>query len=238
LLTGQPPFAGRPSAAMLAAHVSEAPEAIDRRRPSVPPSLALLVMRSLTNRQADRPQKASEIVRALDDIGTPSGGSAPTSLGMTAAATAGRTPTARVKILAGGVSLAVLAALVVIALMQGRGTPAVPQLPASSAPGLAGLPLSAGGDTAHEFFAQGMTEELTSALTKGQGLQVVSHTLTAATVRRNPDADVRAVGRLLNVAAVLEASVRRAAGRLRVTAQLTNVADGRILWSESYRGDS
>src|SRR5437016_9547160 len=78
LLTGQPPFAGLTPEHLLAAHVSEAPEAITRRRASLPPALAALVMRCLEKRPADRPQTASAGVHALDDITTPSGGMTPT----------------------------------------------------------------------------------------------------------------------------------------------------------------
>ncbi|HEX7123731.1 MAG TPA: protein kinase [Gemmatimonadaceae bacterium] len=235
LLTGQPPFAGRPTAAMLAAHVTDEPEAIDRRRPSVSPSLAALVMRCLEKRPADRPQQASEIVRVLDEITTPSGGSAPTSVRMPAAPAAAAPSLSRRAIAIAGTVVVALAAV----FLATRGLPnRAESQPSTGAAALAVLPLSTEGDTASEFFADGMTEELTSALTKVQGLGVVSQTLSAATVRRNPDADVRAVGRLLNVGAVLEGSVRRSGGRLRVTAQLTNVADGRLLWSESYQGSS
>jgi len=68
LLTGQPPFAGRTPQNLLAAHVTETPEAINKRRASLPPALAALVMRCLEKRPADRPQSASELVHALDDI--------------------------------------------------------------------------------------------------------------------------------------------------------------------------
>src|SRR5436853_4607089 len=78
LLTGQPPFAGRTPQHLLAAHVTEAPEAITRRRASLPPALAALVMRCLEKRPADRPQSASAVVHALDDITTPGGGMTPT----------------------------------------------------------------------------------------------------------------------------------------------------------------
>ena len=70
LLTGQPPFAGRAAQTLFAAHAVEAPEPVARRRPNVPNALAALVMRCLEKRPADRPQRADEIVRALDTLDT------------------------------------------------------------------------------------------------------------------------------------------------------------------------
>ena len=71
MLAGQSPFAGRTAQQLLAAHVIDAPEPLQTRRPSVPPALAALVMRCLEKRPADRPQQASEIVHALDAVATP-----------------------------------------------------------------------------------------------------------------------------------------------------------------------
>ena len=79
LLTGQTPFGGRTPQGLLAAHVTELPEAIQKRRASLPAGLAALVMRCLEKRPADRPQSAGEIVHALDDLTTPSGGMSPAS---------------------------------------------------------------------------------------------------------------------------------------------------------------
>ena len=66
LLAGRPPFEGRNAQQLLAAHATQTPEAIDRRRQAVPPSLAGLVMRLLEKHPADRPQTAESIVAALD----------------------------------------------------------------------------------------------------------------------------------------------------------------------------
>jgi serine/threonine-protein kinase len=79
MLTGFPPFTGRSPHAMLAAHVVEEPEAIERRRPSVPPVLATLIKECLAKRPAERPQTAAELMHVLDAITTPSGGTAATT---------------------------------------------------------------------------------------------------------------------------------------------------------------
>ena len=79
LLSGQPPFVGRTTQALLAAHVVETPESLSVRRPALPLALSTLVMRCLEKRQADRPQDATEIVRSLDAMTTPSPSGAPSA---------------------------------------------------------------------------------------------------------------------------------------------------------------
>ena len=90
ILTGHTPFFGRTPQGLLAAHVTEAPELIQKRRATVPSSLAALVMRCLEKRPADRPQTALEIVHALDELATPSGGTLPTDAVLAVKATGGR----------------------------------------------------------------------------------------------------------------------------------------------------
>jgi tRNA A-37 threonylcarbamoyl transferase component Bud32 len=79
MLTGSTPFSGRSAQQVLAAHVVEEPEPVERRRPAVPPMLAALVRDCLCKRPADRPQTALEVMQVLDAIATPSGGTAATT---------------------------------------------------------------------------------------------------------------------------------------------------------------
>jgi eukaryotic-like serine/threonine-protein kinase len=76
LLTGKPPFADRTPQKVLAAHLSEAPASVATLRPDCPPLLASLVEQLLQKDPADRVRSASEVLRALDSVGT---GSAPTA---------------------------------------------------------------------------------------------------------------------------------------------------------------
>lgn len=78
LLAGSSPFAGRSPHQMLAAHVTETPEPLAKRRPSTPPVLDALVTKCLEKRPGDRPQSAEELLAALDAIATPTGGTSPT----------------------------------------------------------------------------------------------------------------------------------------------------------------
>jgi eukaryotic-like serine/threonine-protein kinase len=92
--------------------------------------------------------------------------------------------------------------------------------------------VNASPDPDNEYFSDGMTDELINALTKVEGLHVASRTSVFAL--KNLREDVRAIGTRLNVSAVLEGTVRKAGNRLRITVQLSSVADGRTLWSERY----
>ncbi|MGE5741420.1 MAG: protein kinase domain-containing protein [Candidatus Aminicenantes bacterium RBG_16_66_30] len=83
-----------------------------------------------------------------------------------------------------------------------------------------------------EYFCEGLAEEIMTALTKVRHLDVAAKSSAFSAEFRNMD--VREVGRRLGVAAVLEGSVRKVETKLRITAQLINVATGYQLWSEKY----
>lgn len=87
-------------------------------------------------------------------------------------------------------------------------------------------------DPENEYFSDGIAEEIINSLTKVQALDVVSR--TSAFAFRSTNEDIREIGRKLEVRTVLEGSVRKAANRLRVTAQLIDVRSGYHLWSERY----
>jgi serine/threonine protein kinase/tetratricopeptide (TPR) repeat protein len=87
-------------------------------------------------------------------------------------------------------------------------------------------------DPDQEYFCDGMAEELISALSRVKGLSVASR--TSAFQFKRQQTDVREMGRHLDVETILEGSVRKSGDRLRITAQLINVADGYHLWSDRY----
>jgi len=95
--------------------------------------------------------------------------------------------------------------------------------------------VNASPDPDTEYFTDGMTDELIDALTKVEGLHVASRTSVFAL--KGKQADVRTLGALLGVAVVLEGTVRKSGSRLRITARLTDVRDGRHLWSQRYDRD-
>jgi serine/threonine-protein kinase len=118
-----------------------------------------------------------------------------------------------------------------------RGTvPETPVQPHERPPSIAVLPfadLSPQRDL--EYFCDGITDELINTLAQVEGLHVVSR--TSAFAFKGKPQDIRQIGQQLNVGAVLDGSVRKMGERMRITAQLVNVADGFHLWSRTYQGN-
>jgi serine/threonine-protein kinase len=92
--------------------------------------------------------------------------------------------------------------------------------------------VNTGGSAQDEYFSDGMTDELAHALSRLPQLRVAGRSSSYAFKGKN--ASAQDVGRALNVAAVVEGSIRRAGDRLRVIAQLTNTSNGSVIWSDSY----
>ncbi|NJD18694.1 MAG: tetratricopeptide repeat protein, partial [Gemmatimonadetes bacterium] len=89
-----------------------------------------------------------------------------------------------------------------------------------------------GADPENEYFSDGLTEELINVLAHLPGLHVAARTSSFAFKGQQVPAD--SIARRLNVAHVLDGSVRTSERRLRITAQLVHAEDGTVLWSESY----
>jgi TolB-like protein len=87
-------------------------------------------------------------------------------------------------------------------------------------------------DKEQEFFSDGITEEITSALAKVPDLRVVAR--TSAYQFKSQNRDIQDIGRQLHATHFIEGSVRKAGERVRITAQLINAVDGTHIWSENY----
>ena len=132
-------------------------------------------------------------------------------------------------------------------LLSGGATPPLPvapprgvqaaasvtAVPNNEAPSIAVLPfVNMSRDEENEYFADGLAEELLNVLAKIRGLRVAAR--SSAFSFKGKGATVAEVGRTLNVATVLEGSVRKAGNRMRISVQLVKVVDGYQLWSETY----
>ncbi|PWT83656.1 MAG: hypothetical protein C5B58_06165, partial [Acidobacteria bacterium] len=91
------------------------------------------------------------------------------------------------------------------------------------------------GDSEQQYFSDGLTEELLNSLTRINELQVAARTSSFSFQGEHPD--IRTVARKLNVASVLEGSVRRSGNTIRITAELDNALTGFHLWSQTYDRD-
>lgn len=103
-------------------------------------------------------------------------------------------------------------------------------------PSIAVLPFqNMSGDPEQEYFADGMVEEITTALSRFKALFVIARNSSFAYKGRA--VDIKQVGRELGVRYVLEGSVRKAAGKIRITGQLIDAAIGSHLWADRFEGD-
>jgi serine/threonine-protein kinase len=231
MLTGSQLFSGRSPQGMLAAHATLDPEPVTKIRPTVPPLLADLVMRCLLKRAADRPQAAEDVLHTLDALATPSGGMDPTAAARTAEAQAPR-PSRRLIYAAAAIAIVVIAIGVLNLIRSGSGGGAVADRTV-----LAVLPFENLGPTEEQYFADGLTEELTSRLSRVSGLSVIAR--SSAYQYRASGMTAPEFGQELGAEYVLDGSVRWAgasdgASRVRVSPALIKVSDGTEVWSEPY----
>ena len=220
MLGGRPPFSGPTAESIVRQHLVAEPTPITTLRPAVPASVVAALTRSLAKSPADRFNPVAQFADALrvgESLAVPAHGSPP--------------PASLPRILRRMEVVGVVGAVVLVLgfVLWRRESPA----PAARPKSIAVLPFeSVGGDTANIYFAEGMADELTTALTTVDGLRVAA--TSSAFTYRGKTADPREVGKALNVGTVLQGKVRRSGTILRVSAQLTNAADGILLWSRSY----
>ena len=209
LLAERHPFAGKTSPqALMAAHFSEVPAPLPKALPS---AVAALVMRCMEKDPARRPASAAELLAVLGGVATSS-------------TTLAWRPRRRSMVL----GLLALLVLLGAGLAWSRATRSGPNLTT-----VAVLPfVNVGGDPKEEYFSDGMTDELAHALTTLPGLHVAGRTSSYAFKGKNVAA--AEIGRVLDVAGLVEGTVRRQGGRVRITAQLTGTRDGKVQWSDSY----
>ena len=216
MLTGSAPFAGRPTHQLFAAHLNETPAPVAAQRPDVTPALAALVMRCLEKDPASRPKNARAVLTELDGVNT----------GVGAVSASGFS---RGRIATIAAALVIITGLAVVAWRASRRARDDAAIGA-----VAVLPFeNVSGDTASNYFADGMTDELATGLAKVSGLRVASRT-SSYTFRKHDGLDARAIATKLGVGAIVEGTVRQVGDQLRVTAQLTRGSDGQSLWADGF----
>jgi TolB-like protein/Tfp pilus assembly protein PilF/tRNA A-37 threonylcarbamoyl transferase component Bud32 len=230
MLTGSPPFTGRNSRAIMARRLVESPPSLSVTRPGLPPAVEAAVNRALSRQPAERFETASEFAVALC-------GRAEEPEPMVSAPAAPR-PWRRYGAVAAIVALLALGA-VAMGIRAVRQTPPA-SLGAAGPRMLVVLPFRNLGDSSDAYFADGLTEELTSRLASLAGLRVISG--TSAEQYRGSTRSLKEIGGELGAGYVLEGSVqliRAPSGtdRVRVRPRLIAVADDSQLWNEPYEVD-
>jgi serine/threonine protein kinase/Tfp pilus assembly protein PilF len=230
MCTGTLPFRGDTTGATFDSIMNRAPVPPVRINPDTPLKLEEIISKCLEKDRNLRYQHASEIRTDLQRLKRDS------ESGHRSVANSGKRLSRRGAFAIIG-SLAVLLALIV-GLRSAKlrewlhGSLAAPHIGS-----LAVLPLkNLSGDPAQEYFADGMTEELTADLSKIGAVRVISR--TSAMRYKDANKSLPEIARELNVDAVVEGSVERSGDRVRITAQLIHAPTDTHLWAESYQRDA
>ncbi len=235
MLAGEPPFGGPTAQAITAKRMTGEVPSLRRLRPSVPEPLERAVLTALALIPADRFTTPGQFAQAL----SASAAAMASSTATTASAAPVDTrvaPASRRKPIPSW--LAFVLGLVVTATMglfiwQRSRHPSEP----AGTKMLAVLPFKNMGAPGDQYFADGLTEEITSRLAGVSDLGVVSRTSTDP--YKGTNKNIRQIGQELGVGYILEGSVRwekspGGGSRVRVTPQLIRVADDRHLWTDRY----
>jgi eukaryotic-like serine/threonine-protein kinase len=214
LLTSRLPFRGEFETALNYSILNEEPPSVMSLRKEAPPALEKIIHRCLTKEKAKRYQSAEEVADALTEIRQE-----------ISPATKARRTGMKIPLLI-GCALFVVAAIVVAYLFWlAKPITAIEK-------SVAVLPFDdMSPQKDQEYFCNGMTEELINSLSKIKELRVPART---SVFMFKGKLDIWEIGEKLKVQTVLEGSVRKDSSRLRVTAQLINVADGYHIWSNTY----
>jgi len=213
MLAGQPPFTGPSTESVAHQHLSLEPRLVSALRATVPDRVARELHRGLAKAAADRPGSAVEFVAGL-------------SAAVRESARRGRGGMPRAAVVAGATILIAIAAVVV---WRSRH----PSPDEGSRNSIAVLPLDDfSGDSEQGYFAAGMTDELITCLAKISSLTVIAN--SASSTYRHTQKPLARIARELAVRFILEGSVARSSGKVRIDTRLIDASTGRNLWAERY----
>jgi eukaryotic-like serine/threonine-protein kinase len=221
LFTGNPPFREQSSHLLIAAHIATIPRPIAELRPDVPTSVADLIARCLAKDPADRPQSARELLPLLDG-----------ATGVSSSSPAQR-PRAR-----GWGRPRIAAVVTLFAVLVAIGGYFATTTASAAAPiTLAVLPFAnIAGDTAINYVAEGLFDEVASALGRVPGILIKSRS-GARAYRGQLAPDVTEAGARLKADYILTGVVRQDRGRWVLSADLERAADASSVWDQAYKID-
>jgi eukaryotic-like serine/threonine-protein kinase len=233
MAAGHRPFSGKNFFQLSTAILKQPPPPLPQRIPS---GLRAVIHRCLEKEPARRYQRASEVLAALEALGS---GAEDSSATLSAAADAPRTPAAGkrgqwVRRLTPVWTLAIVLAVTFWVMRPSRTHERSPGPPHIQS--IAVLPLAnLSADPQDAYFADGMTEELISALSKISALRVISR--TSVMQYKGVHKPLPEIARELHADAVVDGTVQRSEGRVKIRASLVDAREDRNLWSNSYEGE-
>lgn len=224
MLSGRPPFTGSTPQQVLAAHVTEAPDSVAKRRPAIPPSLEQIVMRCLAKRPADRFQTAAELHAALEPFATPSTGITPTQTAPVQGVGAPGARRPRNPVVWAGVAALLLAAIAVgWKVTRGAASGRIQRIGV--------MPIE---DISRKdsLFVTAMHDALTNELSKIGTVGVASR---SEMIRyKGSLKTTREIAAEQDLDAVVEATVFRADSVMRINVQFMDPVATRSLWATTY----
>jgi TolB-like protein/cytochrome c-type biogenesis protein CcmH/NrfG len=233
MCTGTLPFRGETSGVIFKAILDGAPTPAVRLNPDVPAEAERIINKCLEKDRNLRYQNASDVRTDLQRLkrDTESGHIAVPEK----ATAASRWLTRRRTLVAAGIILVSLAAG-----YAGFGWHSMRQAPAAAVlaakPSIAVLPLqNLSGDPANDYFSDGMTEEISTKLSRIQGLKVASYSSTERF--KGGQKTSEEIGRELQVRYLLEGRVRRAGNQVRISVQLIDAPTGFQVWADDFTGE-
>ena len=228
MATGQQPFAQVERSQLIGAILHKPPPSLGALNARLSPELERIIGKCLEKEPENRYQSAKELAVDLRRLARSRDSGHIT--GEASAVPQFRVVVRHKAIFATIAVIVILLLLVAAFWLAGRKSiPEASQIP----PSIAVLPfVDLSPEKDQEYFSDGLAEELLNSLAKIQGLHVAAR--TSAFQFKGKNQDLRVIGQKLNVATVLEGSVRKQGERVRITAQLIQVSDGFHLWSEAY----
>jgi non-specific serine/threonine protein kinase len=250
MITGHVPFKGDYEQAVIYSILNDQPEPLASARPGAPPGLQGIIDRCLAKDSDQRYREVNDLLADIRDSGLITGVDATSTIS---------TGPLRPRKNRRWIWPTIAAVVVIIAL----GFIFLPGMRRLLTPGESGPGTSAEGDRAattigvdestsyeksivvlpfddispgqdNEYFSDGLTEEIITDLSRISSLRVISR--TSAMSYKNTDKDIRTIGEELNVHYVLEGSVRKINGDLRITAQLIDAGSDAHVWADKYAG--
>jgi len=228
MLAGEPPVTGPSAQAIVAKLMTERPTSLRVVRDAISPALDAAVMRSLAKTPTDRFASAREFADAL--TASANGGGADQ--------TSTRTATRRAVMVTMAAVVIVVATAALVSFARRTGSPAVDGNNPSVIRSIAVLPLdNYSKDSTQDYFAEGMTDELTADLATISQLRVTSRGSAMQFKGKNRPSTPE-IARILNVDAIVEGSVVQSGDKVRITAQLIDARSDKHLWAETFERNS